>query len=209
MQRNKLFGLLTCGVLGLGAFAIGAGFSQPGDQPEFELPKGWTMEDMMACIEAGTPGEQHAWLAEDVGTWSGKGSMWMGPDDANPMTFESTMTVTAIMDGRYIRTEMEGEMPGMGMYTGQGVSGYDNVAGRFVSNWIDNQSTGIMNGTGAKSGDTLTWTFEYMCPITRKPTKMREVYRIVDANTRKMEMHGADPKSGKQYKMMEFTLTRR
>jgi hypothetical protein len=76
-----------------------AGLRQPESQPEFTLPEGWTMEHMMACIEAGTPGDQHAWLAEGIGTWNGKGTMWMGPG-ADPTPFETTMTIAPLMEGR-------------------------------------------------------------------------------------------------------------
>ena len=205
MKRSRLF-IVTAA--GLGAVGVIAGFSQPGEQHGFELPEGWTMEDMAALVAAGTPGEQHQWLAEGAGSWDGKGSMWGAPG-GEPVPFECTLTITPIMDGRYLRSEMSGEMPGMGVFTGQGVVGYDNVAGKFVGNWIDNQSTGIANGEGARRGDTLTWTFSYHCPITRKPTVLRQVERIVDANTRTMVMHGTDAKSGKEFKMMELTYTRR
>ena len=63
-------------------------------QPEIKLPPGWTMEDMKACIEAGTPGKMHQLLAKDVGEWTGKCTMFMGPDGP-PMTSDSSSTVTA------------------------------------------------------------------------------------------------------------------
>ncbi len=207
MHRSKLF-IFAATAAGLGAVGAIAGLSQPADQHEFELPEGWTMEDMAALAAAGTPGEQHRWLAEGAGSWDGKGSVWGAPG-TEPVAFECALTITPIMDGRYLRSEMSGEMPGLGLFTGQGVVGYDNVVGKFVGNWIDNQSTGIANGEGARDGDTLTWTFSYHCPITRKPTALRQVERIVDANTRTMVMHGTDAKSGKEFKMMELTYTRR
>ena len=37
---------------------------------------------------------------------------------------------------------------------------------------------------------------------------LREIERIIDKNTRTLEMHGTDPKSGKEYKMMDMKLTR-
>jgi hypothetical protein len=76
------------------------------------------------------------------------------------MTSQCTSTVTTVMDGRYTRCEVAGELPGMGPYNGFGLYGFDNVAGKFVSTWIDNHNTAILSGTGQLSNDgkTLTWT---------------------------------------------------
>lgn len=215
MKRNRSIIAAAAAGTGLAILAVSAGFTrdnqpegQPPTQPEMQLPEGWTMEHMMACVEAGTPGEQHAWLAEGEGSWHGKGKMWMGAG-ADPTPVEATMTITSIMGGRFVRTEMNCEIPGMGLYHGMGTTGYDVVAEKFVGNWIDNQSTTIMQGVAAKSADgTLTWTHSFTCPITRKPTTMKEIDRVKADGSRTMEMHGTDPVSGKQYKMMEFTFTR-
>jgi len=178
-------------------------------QPDIKLPPGWTMDDMKACMEAGTPGKMHKLLAKDVGEWAGKNTMWMGPDGP-PMTSESTSTVSSLMDGRYIKVEMNGDMPGMGPYHGGGIYGYDNVSKKFVSSWIDNHSTGIMQGEGelTDNGKSITWEYKANCPITKKPMTMKEVDTATGENSRTLEMWGDDPKSGKNYKMMKIELTR-
>src|SRR6476660_1953802 len=96
-------------------------------QPEMKLPPGWTMDDMKACMAAGTPGKMHEFLTKDAGEWTGKCQMWMGPS-SEPMSNECTSTVEPIMDGRYVMVHMKGEMPGMGPFKGGGVYGYDNVS---------------------------------------------------------------------------------
>lgn len=133
----------------------------------------------------------------------------MGPD-ADPVPSECTTVIASKFDGRFTTCEMNGEIPGMGPYTGYGVFGYDNVAKKFQSTWIDNCSTAMMVGTGELSSDgkTLTWNFTYSCPITQKPTTMREIERITGKDTRTLEMYSIDPKSGKEFKMMEIELTR-
>lgn len=216
MKRNRsnrsIIAAAAAGT-GLAILAVGTGFTRNNQpegegQPQMQLPEGWTMEHMMACVEAGTPGEEHAWLAEGAGSWHGKGKMWMGVG-AEPVSVEATMTITPIMDGRYFRNEFRCEIPGMGLYHGMGVIGYDIVAEKFIGDWVDNQSTTIMQGEATKSADnTLTWTHSYTCPITRKPTSMKEIDRVKADGSRTMEMHGTDPVSGKNYKMMEFTFTR-
>ena len=204
-------GLTLAAVAGSIAFAAQSqDTAKPAQQPPaMQLPPGWTQADVEACMLAGTPGEMHQALARDAGTWHGKNTMWMAPG-AEPMTCESTTTITPIMDGRYVRAEMKGEMPGMGMYEGFGLYGYDNVSGRFVATMIDNMSTGLATGTGERSADgkTMTWTYTYNCPITKKPTTLREVQTTTGPNAKRLEMWGTDPRSGKEYKMMVIELTR-
>lgn len=183
---------------------------QPAGQPAMQLPPGWTESDMMACMAAGTPGKQHEHLAKTVGVWEGKTKMWMAPD-TEAMASECTATVTKIMDGHYTKVELKGDMPGMGPLDGLGINGFDNVSQKFVGTWIDNHSTGIMTGTGELSADgkTMTWNFTANCPITKKPTTMRQIEKITGDKTMTLEMFATDPKSGKEYKMMVIEYTKK
>lgn len=184
--------------------------AKPAAQAEHAMPEGMTEADMKACMEAGTPGEMHAHLAKGVGVWAGKTKMWMAPG-AEPMTSECTTTISSIMDGRFTKCEVAGEMPGMGPFNGFGLYGFDNVAQKFQSTWIDNCGTGIMTGTGELSSDgkTMTWNFSYNCPITKKPAIMREVERYTGKDSMVLEMFNTDPKTGEEFKMMEITYTRK
>ena len=177
---------------------------------EMKLPPGWTEADMQACVMAGTPGKMHEHLAKEVGVWQGKSTMWMYPG-AEPMKSECTSTVTSMLDGRFTQVEMNGEMPGMGPYKGIGVYGYDNTLQKFVSSWIDNHSTGMMQGLGQLSpdGKTLTWQYTHSCPITKKPAVLREVETITGPGSKTIEMFGAEPKSGQEFKMMSIELTKK
>jgi hypothetical protein len=177
--------------------------------PEHVIPPGMSEEDMKACTEAMTPGAEHEYLIRAVGVWQGKTKMWMGPD--TPAT-ESTCTtrITSMMDGRYVKCEIEGEMPGMGPFNGFGIQGFDNVSKQYQTTWIDNCGTGIATGTGERSSDgkTMTWKLTYNCPITKKPTVLREIERRTGENTMTLEMHGIEPHTGKEFKMMEIAYTR-
>lgn len=175
-----------------------------------QLPPGWTEADMKACMDACTPGPMHAYLAKGAGIWAGKTTMWMAPN-TEPIKSECTSTVTTMMDGKYVKCEMAGEMPGMGPFNGFGISGFDNVSQKFQSTWIDNMGTGIMFGTGELSGDqkTMTWKFNYFCPIAKKQVTMRQIEKRIGDNSMTMEMYGPDPKTGVEYKLMEITLNRK
>jgi hypothetical protein len=181
------------------------------NKPEMKLPPGWTEADMQACMAAGTPGKMHELLAADAGTWAGKNTMWMA-GGTEPMHAESTTVITPIMDGRYTKVEVKGDMPGgAGPFQGFGIYGFDNVSQKFTASWIDTMSTGIGQGTGELSpdGKTLTITYKYNCPVTKKPTTMREVHTRTGENTRTLEMWGIEPKSGKEFKAMRVELTRK
>jgi len=177
--------------------------------PEAKLPPGWTAEDMRAFMAAATPGKMHTYLAQDVGVWHGTNTMWMAPGTP-PMESKSTSTVTSMLDGRYIKLEVAGDMPGMGPYNGFAITGYDNVSQKFTSTWIDNMGTGMSIGEGELSSDgkTLTWNFTVNCPIQKKPVVMRQVETLTGSGAKTIEMFGPDPKTGKEYKSMRIELTK-
>ncbi len=182
----------------------------PAGQPEHQLPPGMTEEDMKNFMEAATPGPMHAHLNKGIGTWSGKSSMWMTPG-GEPTKSETTSVVTGLMDGKFVQVNVSGDMPGMGPFHGMGINGYDNVARKFVSTWIDNMGTTMMIGTGELSanGKTLTWNYTYSCPITKKATVMRQVETSTGPNSMTLEMFGPDPKTGVEYKMGLIEMTKR
>ena len=180
--------------------------AQPGDHA---IPPGMSEEDMQACVAAMTPGAEHQQLAKAVGTWQGKTKMWMTPD-AQPVESTCTTTISTILDGRFVKCETTGEMPGMGPFNGFGIQGFDNVSKKYQTTWIDNCGTGMATGTGEASpgGKTMTWKLTYNCPIQKKPTTMREIERRTGENTMTFEIFGVEPHSGKEFKMMEIAYTR-
>ncbi len=212
-RARTVFTLVTCcGIAALGGCQtnqasrdtkpVAKTVQAPTGQPEMQLPPGWSEADMQACMVAGTPGEMQAILAKGAGRWQGDCTMWMGPGTEPMPKSPGSCVSTMVMDGRYLKTEVAGDMPGMGPFMGTGYSGYDNVSGKFVAFWLDNHSTGFMNGTGelSKDGKTMTWNFSYNCPITKKPTIMREIDTWPNDHTMIMDMFATDPKSGKEYK---------
>jgi len=209
-----LAGLLGCASSGDSASDLKAVTQEPKaaagqGQPEMPLPPGWTEADMQACMASATPGEPHQMLAKAAGTWHGKVQSWMAPG-TEAMKSECTNTVSMMMD-RYQKSEIQGEMPGMGPFHGFGVYGYDNVTKQYVFTWVDNCGTGIMNGTGelARDGKTLTWKGTYNCPLRKGPAPIREVQKFTGPDSMELEMYGNDPKSGVEYKMMHIAFTRK
>ncbi len=192
----------------LGSIAIAVPTQDRAAQQEMQLPPGWTQQDVQNMMEAGTPGEHHEFLAAGEGTWEGKTTMWMYPG-AEPIVSTATSTVKPIMDGRFVQVEWSGEMPGMGQYKGLGLYGYNNVTRQFEAAIVDNMGTTMGRGEGERSADgkSITWEYTYTCPITHKPTSMREV-QTYNGEEMTLEMHGMDPKSGKEFKSMVIEMKR-
>jgi len=235
MNRKYLFDVALVALVGVASIVVsvavaaddtkpaaggaGAGAGGGGTQlkiPEMKLPPGWTEEDMKACMAAAMPGKMQALLSSEAGAWQGKQTMWMAPGapEAPPMTSDVTATIEPVMDGRYTKLEVHGEMPGMGPFHGMGLYGFDNVSQKFVSTWLDSHSTGMMTGTGELSSDgkQINWTFNYNCPINKKPAVMRQTETVGGGNTKVLEMFGVDPKGGgggKEFKMMHIEMTKK
>lgn len=216
MKSPTMFAVAAIAVTALAVIAGSIAFAAPAEekkaegQPEFPLPPGWTAEDMQACMIAGTPGPMHEFLAESVGEWRAKTTMWMAPG-SEPMVSEGESTVKTIMNGHYTQAEMAGETPGMGPYNALAIYGFDNVQQKFVAMWVDSTSTGIGTGVGELSpdGKTLTWEYTYSCPITKKPAVMREIETITGPDTKTVESFGTNPKTGEEFQMMRLELTRK
>ena len=203
---------LTLVCLGLAAIAATT-YAVDAKKPEagaMQLPPGWTAEEMERCIKAATPGKSHERLKQDVGTWTGKGTFWMAPG-LPPVTSELTSVYTPVLDGRYVKCEMSGDMPGMGPFVGEALFGFDNVSQKYVASMIDNHSTGIMQGEGelAKDGKTINWEYVVNCPREQKPVNIRQVETHQTATEKSLEMFGTDPKSGKEFKMMSIEFTKK
>ncbi|MEO5563776.1 MAG: DUF1579 domain-containing protein, partial [Chitinophagaceae bacterium] len=163
---------------------------------------------MKSMMEAGTPGKEQAMLAKSDGNWKADVTMWESPEAA-PMKSTGVLTNKMILDGRYQQTTFKGDMMGM-PFQGTSTTGYDNARKVWVSSWVDNMSTGIMNmeGTWDDATKTLTYTGKMLCPANGKMCEMKQVMKIIDDKTEVMEMYGPDMKTGKQYKNMEMKMTK-
>lgn len=172
-------------------------------------------EMMAAMMELAKPGENHKLLAGGVGTWDYKVKFWMNPDNP-PVESAGTSVARTVMDGRYVITHHTGkmQMPGPDgammdtQFDGMAVEGYDNVKKKFVSSWIDNMGTGIMNseGTYDASAKTFTYLAEYE-PMPGMKTKLRQVLKVTDPNHRILEFF--EDRGGKEVRTMEIGYTRK
>jgi hypothetical protein len=154
-----------------------------------------------------TPGDVHKMLAKDDGVWEEDITLWMSPG-APPTKSTATVTNKMILGGRYQESRHVGSINGM-PFEGMGLTGYDNAKKVFVSSWVDNMSTGIMNMEGVWDEKTKTATFTGISydPMSGKDMKVRQTFKWIDDNTQMMEMFAEQ--NGKEVKTMEIRLTRK
>lgn len=162
---------------------------------------------MEAWQAAMTPGEAHAELAALAGTFEVMTRMWMDPS-APPSDTLGTCVNELVLGGRFLAQKVTGEVMGM-PFEGLSYMGYDNVLKEYVSTWIDNMGTGIMNARGTKKSDgTIEMVAEYPDPATGRMVKFREVFTIADPDHHSMVMYVVNP-DGTETKNMEVHYTRK
>ncbi|MEM7054365.1 MAG: DUF1579 family protein [Pseudomonadota bacterium] len=164
------------------------------------------MEMMQAWQAAATPGEAHARLAEQVGSWKAKVESWSVPG-IEPTVNESTVERKISLDGRVIEEHWSGNMMGM-TFVGHGRTGFDNVKAEYWSTWTDNMSTGVMMFTGNydEANDRYEFTGSYVDPVTKETISTRNVSARPDSDQEMMEMY--ETRNGEEFMTMRITLTR-
>lgn len=160
-----------------------------------------------AWMEYATPSAPHKMMAEEVGTWNCEMTFWMEPN-GKPEKANSTADIKMILGGRYQESNYKGMMMGM-PFEGKATMAYNNASKEFTSTFVDNMGTGMMVAMGKydEGSKTIELKGDMVNPMNGKKTPYREMYTIVDANTRKMEMF--DTKNGQEYKSMEIVMTRK
>ena len=189
---------------GVAVFLATSAVSQDkGKAPEMTAEQKAEME---AYQKAGTPGPQHQELAASVGKYSIKSKSW---SEANGPAMEDSGTATRSMalDGRVLVEDVTCTMMGAPM-TGHGMTGYDNVSGKYWSTWTDSMSTGLMVSKGkCDAKNVCTFSGTWNDPIKKGPVTARMTTRWTSPTTEIFEMYGPG-KDGKEFKMMELTYTK-
>jgi hypothetical protein len=195
------------GALAIAAALVLAGtaFAQEGQMPEMTPEQQAMME---AYQQAGTPGPPHQAMAAKAGTYDVVVKSWPAPD-AEPIEEPGTATRTMALDGRVLVEDFQGSMMGA-PFTGHGMSGYDNVSGKYWATWTDSMSTGIMvsEGTCDEGYTSCTLVGSWNDPIAKGPVQARMVTHWTSPTTQLFEMYGPGP-DGAEMKMMEITYTKR
>lgn len=163
--------------------------------------------EMEAYMKAGTPGAPHRALASGVGSYDLKIKSWHEP--GGPATEETGTAIRTMgLDGRVLFEELTSSMMGM-PFTGHGMTGFDNVTGKYWSTWNDSMSTGLMVSEGTcDAQEVCSFTGSWNDAIKKGPVTMRMTSRWTTPTTQIFVMYGPG-KNGKEMKMMEMTYTKK
>jgi hypothetical protein len=194
--------------LALALLTVGCQKSAPAPEPvpEQKVQKMLSQEEMLAATE---PGEEHKKLAQLVGTYEHTVTWWMNPSEP-PQVMKGMNENSLSFDGRFLLQKNKGgtkEMP----FEGLGITGFDNIKKQFVSLWIDNTSTGVMNAAGIfdPSSNTLIEKGTMSDPMTGNPEQpFRAVWNLGDGSSYGYEMFITDSK-GQETKVMQISYQKK
>lgn len=203
-MRTAWAWLVAAAMVGAGCASAPAGGG--GGKAESKAPP--TEAEMQAAwMKAMTPGEPHARMKRQCGEWDVTAKMWMQPG-APPMESKGKATMKMIFGDRYQLQDYQGDFMGM-PFTGMGITGYDNVTGKWFSTWIDSMSTCQMVSEGYSSGKD-TFVFEGTFPDPVGGTmKMRMVLTEKGPDTILFEAYTLGGPWQEEAKCMEMTYTRK
>ncbi len=165
-------------------------------------------EAMKRWMEAGTPGEQHAFLMKRVGKWTTQFKIWMGGAGSPPTESTGTAELKSVLGGRWLEETSKWQFMGMPA-EGFGLSTYDNFRKQYRSVWLDNMSTTMLQFTGHldPTGKVLSMYGEMDEPMTGHIAKMtRFVTTIVSDD--EFVVTAYDLVLGDNAKVMEITYQR-
>ena len=162
---------------------------------------------MEAYQKAGTPGLAHAGLAMTAGEYSVLIKSWSTPD-APPSESIGTASRKVLLGGRVVSEDLQSSMYGQ-PYTGFGLTGFDNVTGKYWTTWNDSMTTGLTVGKGDCDAQArCTFTAHWDDPISKQPVTARISIRWTNPSVEIFEMFGPGS-DGEEMKMMEMTYTRK
>lgn len=165
-----------------------------------------TPEEMAAWEASMKPGAHHEWLASMDGYWNAKVKMWMDPSQPASES-DATTKNEMIMNGLYQRSTHTGTMMGM-PFSGESITGYDNINKKFVASWIDNLGSGIMHmdGTYDDTTKTLTLIGKMTDPLTGKEMDFKETLTVNSPDSHTLSMFMV--KGDNEMKTMEIVYTK-
>ncbi len=147
------------------------------------------------------PGPEHERLKQAEGTWEATIKTEEGES-------KGTMTYKMDLGGLWLVSQFEGDFGGQ-KFQGHGLDTYDAKKKKYVSVWVDSNSTTpmIMEGTYDNQAKALTMTGEGPGP-EGKPVMFKSVLEHKDPDTMVLNMSTAE-KGGKDQPMMTITYKRK
>ena len=183
---------LAAAFLASGSFALGALTLTPETDAQ---DKQMTPEEQQAAMkrwqDACTPGDAHERLAQFLGEWETETALTMY---GKTMKSKGTAKTRWLVEGRWLLTEMAGEMMGQPVETFV-VHGFDNFKKKYVTTMVDSLTTHMLRAEGIYNTHTEAfYTFGLMDePLTMEHDKtVRYVTKFSGKDSYTFEIHDLD-----------------
>jgi len=172
-----------------------------------EVPSPEEKAMMEKMMKAGAPGPEHKMLAKMVGNWKVEVKEWKDPNK-EPQSFMAMASYKTIFGGRFLKETFKSKMGKM-PFEGELTLGYDKLAKKYKSTWIENMSTNIleMEGTYDDAAKTFTSTGSFIDPMDNQTKTLKIVGKHVDDNT-SIHTFYQTKADGSSVKWMEMTYKR-
>ncbi|HUR27124.1 MAG TPA: DUF1579 domain-containing protein [Planctomycetota bacterium] len=143
------------------------------------------------AMEMPKPGPEHEMIAHSVGTWDATMTDYMSGGTVSKGV--STRKMTG--GGFWLVEDYTGQMAG-GVFSGHGVTGYDQAKKKYVGMWVDSMSSAMMTTESTYDAGTHKLTAEGMMPMGTEMVPITLVSQDVDDDTQvfTMSMAGEDGK---------------
>lgn len=156
---------------------------------------------------ASMPGTHHNVLDVLVGVWDVSANFDAGPGQP-PETASGRMTNSWQLEGRWLKQDYTGTMASLGRFTGLGYIGYDNVAGHYVSTWMDTLSTTMLSSKGSFDKDRSALTLSGQFAVPGGATfSQRQVITVAGPDRYTVAMYLTGP-DGVEFKTGDLEYTR-
>ncbi len=174
------------------------------EAPEMSTEQQAMMKAWQASM---TPGPEHAEMAKMAGEFKMTVTSYSEPG-AKPDVSTGTASRKMIMGGRYLEETVTGTVMGQ-PFEGRGLTGYNNVTGKWWGTWLDNMSTGLMTSYGEWDFEKGIGVFfgDYVNPMTKEIEETRGVVTRLDGGDELMEMYMITPTG--EFKSMEILYERK
>ena len=159
---------------------------------------------MEAFVKASTPGDAHDFLQRYEGDWNYTMKFWMQPD-AKPEESSGKAKFSMILGGRFLQQEFEGTSMGQ-PFSGLGFTGYDTLKEKFISTWMDNMGTTMVNSDGqfVDGKGAIEESGSHSCPMEEDGVaEFRNVWTAPKDGAFSFEWYRKLP-DGKEFKGMEI-----
>ncbi len=169
--------------------------------PAFSMPDGMSPEELAAdpakqqammaeWASLNAPSERHEMLGYFAGEWETSVKMWFAPGQ-EPMMTGGTASAEMMMGGRFLRMTYDTDMMGMSL-KGEGFIGFDNVAGKYQSMWMDTGTTAMryLEGHSNRDGSEIALYGKMDEPqLGVRERLVSYVFRLIDADTYEMDVN--------------------